>query len=115
MLKFLSLHLRNTLHHFNSAQMPPLFIGNNFIIKIDQKSLNDLMTQVVRTPDQHCYLTELLGYDYDIIYRSGKENRVAYGLSLLEQPPQLFSMLLSFPSFEIIKHIKIENNTLLEL
>lgn len=38
-------------------------LGRKFIIETGQKSLKELMGQVVQTPDQHYYLTKLLGYD----------------------------------------------------
>lgn len=90
-------------------------LGNKFIIETDKKSLKELMIQVAQTSDQLYYLSKLLGYDYDIVYRSGKDNKVADTLSRLDFPSQLFSMILSFPSFEIVKQIKIENNSSPEL
>lgn len=39
------------------------------------------MNKVVQTPDQHYYLSELLGYDYILVYRAGKTNKVANALS----------------------------------
>lgn len=49
------------------------------------------MTQAVQTLDHHYYLTKLLGYGYNIVYRSDKENMVADALSRLQQLPQFFS------------------------
>jgi hypothetical protein len=39
------------------------------------------MTQVIQTPEQQFYLAKLLGYSYDIVYKPGAQNRVAYALS----------------------------------
>lgn len=52
------------------------------------------MSQVVQTQEQQFYLTKLLGYDYEIIYRTGKSNRVADALSRqTEEDPQLLSLI----------------------
>lgn len=46
------------------------------------------MGQVVETPDRHCYLTEVLGYDYEVKYKLGKDNKAADALSCLRTPPK---------------------------
>ena len=56
-------------------------LGQKFIIKTDHQSLKELMTQVILTPEQQYYMTKLLGFDYEIIYRPGKQNQVADSLS----------------------------------
>lgn len=52
-----------------------------FIIKTDKKSLVHLDDQRLSTPWQHKALTKLLGLNYKITYKQGKENRVADALS----------------------------------
>ena len=49
-------------------------LGSHFIIKIDHRSLKELLTQVIQTPEQQKYLTKLLGYDYTIVYKKGVDN-----------------------------------------
>nr|KYP42018.1 Retrovirus-related Pol polyprotein from transposon 297 family [Cajanus cajan] len=56
-------------------------LGSSFIIQTDQKSLKELLTQVIQTPEQQYYLAKLLGYDYEIQYKPGKLNVVADALS----------------------------------
>ena len=46
-------------------------LGRPFTIMTDHKSLRELMTQVIQTPEQHYYLSKLLGYDYNIQYKTG--------------------------------------------
>ncbi|XP_043714700.1 uncharacterized protein LOC122663059 [Telopea speciosissima] len=56
-------------------------LGRHFLIKTDHRSLKHLLTQVIPTPEQHLFLSKLLGYSYTIIYKPGKENVVADSLS----------------------------------
>lgn len=56
-------------------------IGEHFVIKTDQKSLIWLLQQKISTPFQQLWLSKLMGFNYDIVYRSGSENAVADALS----------------------------------
>lgn len=56
-------------------------MGRKFIIKTDHVSLKYLLEQRITTPSQQKWLSKLLGYDYEIWYKSGKENRAADALS----------------------------------
>lgn len=62
-------------------------INAEFIIKIDQKSLVHLDDQRLTTPWQHKALTKLMGLTYKIVYKHGKENRVADALSRTSHAP----------------------------
>ena len=62
----------------------PYLIGRRFIIRTDQKSLPYFMGQRIHTPAQQRWVTKLLGYDYEIQYKKGTENRAAD--ALLRQP-----------------------------
>ena len=68
-------------------------LGHPFAILTDHKSLKELMTQVVQTPEQHMYLARLMGYDYMIHYHSGASNMVADALSRISEASS--GMLLS--------------------
>ncbi|KAK6162053.1 hypothetical protein DH2020_001894 [Rehmannia glutinosa] len=55
--------------------------GHKFIIRTDQQALKYLLEQKVMNPMQQKWMTKLLGLDYEIQYRKGKENRAADALS----------------------------------
>ena len=56
-------------------------LGRHFIIKTDHQSLKGLIEQTIQTPEQQKWLTKLLGYDFTITYRPGRDNKVADALS----------------------------------
>ncbi|WKA11764.1 hypothetical protein VitviT2T_029233 [Vitis vinifera] len=56
-------------------------LGHNFKIQTDQQSLNYLLEQKMGTPLQQQWITKLLGYEFVVEYKQGKENKVADALS----------------------------------
>ncbi|XP_035543610.1 uncharacterized protein LOC118347690 [Juglans regia] len=53
------------------------------MVRIDQQALKHLLEQKVGTPFQQKWVAKLLGFDFSVEYRSGKENRAADALSRL--------------------------------
>ncbi|XP_042035243.1 uncharacterized protein LOC121781586 [Salvia splendens] len=60
-------------------------LGREFVIRSDQKSLKELLQQVVQTPDQQLYVRKLMGYKFTIEYKKGSLNRAADALSRREE------------------------------
>ncbi|PNX60975.1 hypothetical protein L195_g052211, partial [Trifolium pratense] len=77
-------------------------LGNTFIIYTDQRSLRELMTQVIQTPEQQFYLAKLLGYSYEIVYKLGPQNRVADALS------RVHCLAITVPHSDLIVKFKEE-------
>jgi hypothetical protein len=61
--------------------MEALPFGHKFFIQMDQRSLKYFLDQRVVTPEQQKWVTKLMGYDYEIIYRPGRENSAVDALS----------------------------------
>jgi hypothetical protein len=59
----------------------PYLLGQCFQIKIDHQSLKYFLEQRISSPEQQKWVTKLFGYDYEIIYKKGKDNVVADALS----------------------------------
>ena len=55
--------------------------GQRFTVFIDQKSLKFLLKQRVAEEGQQKWLSKLLGYDFEIKYKAGSDNKVADALS----------------------------------
>lgn len=51
------------------------------MIFTDQKSLRHLMEQRITTSAQHEWMVKLLGFQFDMVYKSGVENKVVDALS----------------------------------
>ncbi|WVY93545.1 hypothetical protein V8G54_032633 [Vigna mungo] len=81
-------------------------LGHFFIIQTDQRSLKDLLTQIIQTPEQQHYLVKLLGYDYDIQYKPGKLNIVADALSRSDGLTKGEMLMLTTPQFAFLRDLK---------
>lgn len=56
-------------------------MGHKFVVHTDHKSLQYLLGQTVTTLAQQKWIAKLLGYDFVIEYKKGKENSAADALS----------------------------------
>ena len=56
-------------------------MGRHLKVKIDHDSLKYFLEQPLSLEEQKKWVTNMLGYDFDIIYRKGKQNFVADALS----------------------------------
>ncbi|KAK7279402.1 hypothetical protein RJT34_24453 [Clitoria ternatea] len=73
-------------------------MGTHFIIVTDQKSLKFLTEQRLLTEEQFKWVSKLIGYDFEIKYRPGKENTAADALS--RKPMFLTMTVLKFNEWE---------------
>ena len=56
-------------------------MGRHFKVKNDHDSLKHFLEQRISSEEQQKWVTKMLGYDFEIIYKKGKLNVVAYALS----------------------------------
>ena len=56
-------------------------LGRKFQIRTDHRSLKYLLEQRITTMDQQRWIVKLMGYDYEILYRPGIDNKAADALS----------------------------------
>ena len=85
---FLWLHLKQAIYEKEMLAIlhalkkwRPYPMGRHFKVKMDHGSLKYFLKQILSLEEQKKWVTNMLGYDFDIIYRKGKQNFVANSLS----------------------------------
>ena len=98
-------------------------LGHFFIIRTDQKSIRELLQQVIQTPEQQFYVRKLLGYHFRVEYKPGRTNSAADALSRVHEVdvPELYDhypatmLLASCPIPEFLFILRAENQSLPDL
>jgi hypothetical protein len=89
------LHVVDILH--------PYLLGKRFQIKTNHQSLKYFLEQCISSLEKQKWVTNLFGYDYEIIYKKGKDNVVVDALSRkYEDEGSLFSL-----SFIVLDWIQV--------
>ncbi|KAA8521016.1 hypothetical protein F0562_011696 [Nyssa sinensis] len=82
----------------------PYLLGRKFFIQSDHHSLKYFLEQRVATPEQQKWVAKLLGYDYEITYRPGRENFAVDALSRKPNSPILLH--IHVPEVDIWEEIR---------
>ncbi|GKA08677.1 putative mitochondrial protein [Tanacetum coccineum] len=81
-------------------------LDRHFVIKTDHYSLKYLLDQNITTLAQIKWLPELMGFDYEVVYKKGKDNAAADALSRRE-------VTTGLKKGEVKKNYALLNNQLL--
>jgi hypothetical protein len=73
----------------------PYLIGRHFKVKTDHDSLKYFLEQILCSEEQQKWVTKILGYDFEIIYKKGKKNVVADALSIKNEDLEAFLYAIS--------------------
>jgi hypothetical protein len=73
----------------------PYLIGRHFKVKTDRDSLKYFLEQRLYSEEQQKWITKVLGYDFEIIYKKRKQNVVAGALSRKDEDVEAFLCAIS--------------------
>uniref|UniRef100_A0A8R7Q5N4 Reverse transcriptase domain-containing protein n=1 Tax=Triticum urartu TaxID=4572 RepID=A0A8R7Q5N4_TRIUA len=84
------------------------FASSSLIIRTDQQSLKYIQEQKVTEGVQHKLLIKLMGYNFTVEYKKGKENRVADALSRVKYALNALGSSTAIPSWisEVVNSYK---------
>ena len=70
-------------------------MGRHFKVKNDHDSLKYFLEQILSSEEQQKWVTKMLGYHFEIIYKKGKLNVVANALSRKNEDVEAFLCAIS--------------------
>jgi hypothetical protein len=73
----------------------PYLIGRHFKVKTDHDSLKYFLEQRLSSVLQQKWVTKILGYDFEIVYKKGKKNVLADALSRKDEDVEAFLCAIS--------------------
>lgn len=81
-------------------------LGRRFLIETDHQSLRALMKQAVQTPEQQMWIRKLLGFDFSITHKPGRDNapadafsRMAFFMALQAASKPILAILEALKKF----------------
>ena len=70
-------------------------MGRHFKVKMDHDSLEYFLEQILSIEEQKKWVTNILSYEFDIIYRKGKKNFVADALARKDENAEALFCVIS--------------------
>lgn len=84
-------------------------LGHKYFIITDQKSICELMSQTIQTPEEQYWLSKLIGFHFEIRYRPGRDNKFVDALS------RVHCYDISLPQFNFMDEVCLANQSDIEL
>ena len=75
----------------------PYLMGRHSKVKNNHHILKHFLEQRLSSEEQQKWVTKMLGYDFEIIYKSGKQNLVADTLSRKDEDVEGLLCAMSIP------------------
>ena len=73
----------------------PYLIGRHFKFKTYHDSIKYFLEQRLSSKEQYKWVTKILGYDFEIVYKKGKQNVVTDALSRKDEDVEAFLCAIS--------------------
>ena len=73
----------------------PYLMGRHFKVKTSHGSIKQFLEQRISSEEQQKWVTKMLGYDFEIIYKKGKLNVVADALSRKDEDVEALLCVIS--------------------
>jgi hypothetical protein len=89
-------------------QWRPYLMGRHFKVKTDHDSLKYFLEQRLSSEEQQKWVTKMLRYNFEIVYRKGKENVVADALSRKDEKDEALLCALSILQEDWVEEAKEE-------
>jgi hypothetical protein len=86
----------------------PYLIGRHFKVKTDHDSLKYFLEQRLSSQEQQKWVTNILGYDFEIVYKKGKKNVVVDALSGKDEDVEAFRCVISIIQADWIIEVRDE-------
>src|SRR3984885_2056000 len=83
-------------------------MGRNFKVKIDHDSFKYFLEQRLSSQEQQKWVTKMLGYDFEIIYKKGKQNVVEDALSRKDEDVEALLCAISIIQLDWINEARDE-------
>jgi hypothetical protein len=90
----------------------PYLIGRHFKVKTDHDSLKYFLEQSLSLEEQQKWVTKILGYDFEIVYKKANQNIVADALSRKDEDVEAFLCAISIIQPDWIIEARDECNNL---
>lgn len=102
----LSIYERELLAIVYAVQKWSTYLAHKpFVIKTDQRSIKHILEQRLNTPFQQAWVAKLMGFEFEIVYKEGKENIAADALSRVEGA-ELLALVLNSVDADLLQQIK---------
>ena len=112
---FLLLHLKQAIYEKEMLEILHALkkwrayrMGRHFKVKMDHDSLKYFLEQLLSLQEQKKWVKNMLGYDFDIIYRKWKQNFVADALSRKDEDMEALFCVISIIQLDWINEARDE-------
>jgi len=83
-------------------------MGRHFKVKMDHDSLKYFLEQILSLEEHKKWVTNMLGYDFEIVYKKGKQNVLADVLSRKDEDVEALFCAISIIQLDWINEARDE-------